>query len=808
MAIFRTSMMALVLLVLGSTALLALGNTVSHAAGYSVEERVIYENSGENPYWWSHLRCTSIPQGEGEAPQILCTVSKDPKENPNLSDVFYDIAVSVSHDLGASWSPFDVIPQYRWKTLPDGYEGMLIDPVPLYHSASGKVILFGMAQSYDSALAKKHNYPAYAVYDPQTAVWSSDWTLFNWPGVYGHTGSVVPYLAEDGSGDILWPINSLDGKGTLQVVKCSFNGTALAYVGQGSPIANTGGKGNRSGIEPSLTRFNGTYFITMRDDLQNRLAKSSDGLTWEPAVPLTWDDGTVVDGSMNTQMHWITRPDGPYLVYTRQDASNPDVFRYRAPLWMARVDPVTLRLKKSTERVVMAITNDRAQLGNFGTADITPELSIVTSNEWNSVSPNRAIVSFIRWNERSIARWSMDEAGGATLLDGEGQYPGTVVNAVRTAAGKFGGALSFDGNGDYVSMGDPADGALDFGAGQDFSVSAWVKTGQKGSVKYIVNKGDTNRAYWLRFEADNTIRFLLDYGSTYDAAQSAAEYADGRWHHVAATASRSSGLKLYVDGVLAGQDTAMTGGNVSSQLPFTIGVNSASTMNGLIDGVSLYNYALGAKEVQALYGVAGHWRLDEPDGDAALDAGLNGYHGTIAGAARTGAGKYGGALSFDGADDYVSLGSPNIGVFDYGMLQNFSVSLWVKANPGGTVRYMLNKGDTKAGYWLRFEANNSIRFLLDYGSTSDAAQSAGAYADGQWHHVAAVADRAAGLKLYVDGVLAGEDTAMTGGNVSTLLPLTMGLPSSAATMNGFLDEVILFDYALSAADVQELYTKP
>ncbi|MEC0226279.1 LamG-like jellyroll fold domain-containing protein [Paenibacillus alba] len=49
--------------------------------------------------------------------------------------------------------------------------------------------------------------------------------------------------------------------------------------------------------------------------------------------------------------------------------------------------------------------------------------------------------------------------------------------------------------------------------------------------------------------------------------------------------------------------------------------------------------------------------------------------------------------------------------------------------------------------WLRFQKNNTIKFLLDYGSTSDAVQSTATFADGQWHHVVAVADRALGLKL-------------------------------------------------------------
>jgi hypothetical protein len=778
--------------------------SVSAAASFTIEEKTIYTNNGQNNFWWTHLRCTPIPNGV--SPDILCTVSKDPNESPNLSDVFYDIAYTKSSDLGETWSSFTTIPQYQWKVLPDGYSGMLIDPVPVYHAQSGKVIVFGMAQSYDVAhgYAKKHNYPAYAIYDPASSTWSSDWYLFSWPQVYGHAGSVYPYMTEDGS--ILWPLNSLDGLGTLQVVKASFDGSTLQYVNQSGTVANVGINGNRSGIEPSLTRFNNEYFLTIRDDTQNRLAKSSDGLTWQSAVTLKWDDGTTVTGSNNTQMHWLTQSGVLYLVYTRQDASNSDIFRYRAPLWMAEVDPITLRLKKSTERIAMGITSNRAQLGNFGTTAITPKLSLVTSNEWNTVVPNRAIISFIRWDRSLLGSWPLDETSGSIAGDATGNgNNGTIVNAVYNTNGKFGGSLTFAGNGDYVNLGDPSSGAFDFGTTQNFSVSAWVKTNSSGGIKYMVNKGDTNASYWLRFEANNTIKFLLDYGSTYDAAQSTVTYTDGKWHHVIGTADRIAGLKLYVDGVLVGQDSSLTGGNISNALPLTIGANSTNTMNGQIDEVKLFGYALTSKEVQAVYGLTAHWKLDEASGAAALDATGNGNDGTIVNVVRTANGKFGGALSFAGSGDYVTVNDPADGNLDFGATQDFSVSAWVNTSAAGTTKYIVNKGDTNHGYWLRFEANNTLRFLLDYNSTADATQTTATYTDGQWHHVVGVASRSTGLKLYVDGVLAGTNNSLTGGDISSSLPLTLG-HAAANTMNGLLDDVRIYNYALSAADIQTLYT--
>src|SRR5262249_20894371 len=77
--------------------------------------------------------------------------------------------------------------------------------------------------------------------------------------------------------------------------------------------------------------------------------------------------------------HWLVHSDGLFLVYTRRGAANDHIFRHRAPLFIARVDPATLRVLRSTERVL--IPERGAELGNFGTAAIDERESWVTVAE-------------------------------------------------------------------------------------------------------------------------------------------------------------------------------------------------------------------------------------------------------------------------------------------------------------------------------------------------------------------------------------------------------------------------------------------
>jgi hypothetical protein len=69
-----------------------------------------------------------------------------------------------------------------------------------------------------------------------------------------------------------------------------------------------------------------------------------------------------------------------FLVYTRRGANNDHVFRHRAPLFMAQVDPKRLCVLRKTERIL--VPERGARLGNFGVANINKDETWVTVAEW------------------------------------------------------------------------------------------------------------------------------------------------------------------------------------------------------------------------------------------------------------------------------------------------------------------------------------------------------------------------------------------------------------------------------------------
>jgi hypothetical protein len=180
-------------------------------------------------------------------------------------------------------------------------------------------------------------------------------------------------------GTILLPLYFVPaGKNShVTVARCGFDGTTLTYLENGTEL-HVDDK-TRGLHEPSLARFDGKYFLTIRNDKRGFITRSDDGLRFEPIQEWRFDDGRPL-GNYNTQQHWVTHSDGLFLVYTRRGADNDHVFRHRAPLFMAQVDPERPRVIRDTERIL--VPERGARLGNFGVVDISPEETWVTVSEW------------------------------------------------------------------------------------------------------------------------------------------------------------------------------------------------------------------------------------------------------------------------------------------------------------------------------------------------------------------------------------------------------------------------------------------
>ncbi len=179
----------------------------------------------------------------------------------------------------------------------------------------------------------------------------------------------------------------------------------------------------------------------------------------------------------------------------------------------------------------------------------------------------------------------------------------------------------------------------------------------------------------------------------------------------------------------------------------------------------------------------------------------------VLGGAKETAGVVGGALAFDGADDAVRL--PYRAGLPLGT-KDFTASLWFRysATTGEQpLLWMGGVGTTQPQVWLRGEpASDRIQGLITVRDGAGAPRSvsvrtAGAYNDGQWHHLAL--RRGAGqLTLSVDGTATG--TADVPGSVSRNSPFGVHIGQkldSRAHFTGAIDDVRVYDRALSDTEL-------
>jgi hypothetical protein len=203
-------------------------------------------------------------------------------------------------------------------------------------------------------------------------------------------------------------------------------------------------------------------------------------------------------------------------------------------------------------------------------------------------------------------------------------------------------------------------------------------------------------------------------------------------------------------------------------------------------------------------GLVGWWSFDEGTGSVAGDSSGNGNDGTIYGIPTWMAGKYEQALSFDGQDDYVNVYRNNL----KGMTE-LTISLWVYRNAWGNYRGLVaeNYGGLSLRHWVfRDDVSGNVVFWVTDGVNSDYIQQSG-FATSAWEHIVAVFKGGTYLKLYRNGLeVKSAATAITQINSAPGFDVWIGRYASYY-LNGIVDEVRIYNRALSAAEIQESFQK-
>jgi len=169
------------------------------------------------------------------------------------------------------------------------------------------------------------------------------------------------------------------------------------------------------------------------------------------------------------------------------------------------------------------------------------------------------------------------------------------------------------------------------------------------------------------------------------------------------------------------------------------------------------------------------------------------------------------SLSVDGTDDRMECGD----VSGLSSVTAFSVSAWIRTNTSATMYIITGVGST-GGFYDGFNiylSSGNPNFTIGNGASNyDGAKNTNAnLIDDTWHHVAAVMNGST-YTVYVDGSSTGS-TAVGGTTISTT-PSTNGADlkigarfddNNTYAFNGYIDDVALFNRALSSSEVSGIY---
>ena len=214
-----------------------------------------------------------------------------------------------------------------------------------------------------------------------------------------------------------------------------------------------------------------------------------------------------------------------------------------------------------------------------------------------------------------LSWWDGDAVSGSDAFDIAGGNDGTIVGGVTQAPGQVGQAFSFDGAvGTGVEV--PDNSSLRFSG--SFTIDAWINTTDAGTesvgsffadVLRKRNRDDGGNMDIVLGMRNNAARFVIvDDAGVSAFANGTHVVNDGQWHHIAGVRNRSSNLvQLYVDGILDTSIADTTGSYVQvNAVPWKIGNSPGSgsiffPWTGLIDEVEIYDRALSASEIQAIF---------------------------------------------------------------------------------------------------------------------------------------------------------------------------------------------------------------
>ncbi len=451
------------------------------------------------------------------------------------------------------------------------------------------------------------------------------------------------------------------------------------------------------------------------------------------------------------------------------------------------------------------------------------KIGVTSDNKAGSLSSG--LVGHWTFDGKDLARNVADRSG----LGNTGYMKGFTSTSTAVTRGKIGQGLKFDGVNDYVNI--PNNSS--FKPAGAMTISGWFKGKGKsatgGGVGTLGSTGD--RGYSLGIDSDQDVNLNIATSSTEVVSLAVSNlHNETIWNHYVAVFTPSVSLEIFKNGVSIGRNTTGIPASqyVDNGLALHIGErgNNDAWFIGLIDDVRIYNRALSPSEIQSLYqmgqeklnitpstkatsltdGLVGHWTFDGKDlARNVRDRSGLGNTGYMKGFTSTSsaqvAGKLGQGLKFDGVDDCVNITS----VSSFSANAPLTISVWFKpafVNTAGSVEdivFVPNQTYDAAGIG---QFNSQLTFVIGTQGYSGCGLYSGLVAN-KWYLLTGTFNGTL-QNFYINGTRVCNNVVATL-NAFSSLKIGSNAISSTRVSTGSLDDVRIYNRALSPSEIKQLY---
>jgi hypothetical protein len=439
----------------------------------------------------------------------------------------------------------------------------------------------------------------------------------------------------------------------------------------------------------------------------------------------------------------------------------------------------------------------------------------------------------------SLATYQLNNA---TTSIPSNTYPGTPSNITYTT-GKFGDAAVFNGSNTGINI-----GASNNFASNKLTISFWANPGTANPSNYqllfsnyiggsladydfIINRQSPNHAS----NAEKLEVGISGSGSAYlYILTDSAVFTPGTWKNYVIVFDTTESanvdkVKIYVNGTLKARSDVSSSGNVTGSLldvsdDLLIGTwphDTSHRYSGIMDQVRIFNSALPQTAVTALYnettttaqnayiteevysGIAYYKMADATDQ-------LGNYNGTATNVNFNTEGKFGFAGAFNGSSSYIQLPNNSLNY-----LTSYTVSSWVypKSSTNGGVIFQnwgYVNGQAEKGWIISKNSNdNKIKVNNYNGGATQTYLSTAALSLNTWTNVV-ISNTQTEIKIYINGSLDSTHSS-SGFVVDSGYPHKPGISfyqysgGTFGYFDGNIDQVRIYDSAISAANVSTLY---